>query len=45
VTDQVVFYKAYDALRGLEGKEQDKQYEKSAAMIAVAVRAARGEKE
>jgi len=45
VTDQVVFYKAYDALRGLEGKEQDKHYEKSADMIAVAVRAALGKKE
>lgn len=45
VTDQVTFHKAYDALRGLEGKEQDKQYEKMATMIAVAVCAALGENE
>jgi hypothetical protein len=45
VMDQVAFHKAYDALRDLEGKEQDKQYEKMATMIAVAVRAALGEKE
>jgi len=45
VTDQVTFHKAYDSLRDLEGKEQDKHYEKMAAMIAVAVRAGLGEKE
>lgn len=40
VTDQVVFRKAYDPLRDIENDEQEKQYEKSATMIAVAVRAA-----
>ena len=49
VTDQVVFRKAYDPLRDIENDEQEKQnekqYEKSATMIAVAVRAALGEKE
>ncbi len=40
VTDQVVFRKAYDPLRDIESDEQDKEYEKTAAMIAVAVRAA-----
>jgi len=45
VTDQVAFRKAYDPLRDIENNEQDKQYEKMATMIAVAVRAALGEKE
>jgi len=45
VTDQVVFRKAYDPLRDIESDEQEKQYEKMATIIAVAVRAALGEKE